>query len=268
MKQFEELVKKFDEKTQDEQREILTRLHRQEGLSQREIAKLLGCSPGKANRIMSALSIPLLTKSEVQTIKLKTGRLKHPTQGKTTSEDTKRKISEKISADWVENREKRDQASQSSVEFWKNLDPTEKSRRLSKASDGIRAAAESGSKLEKYIASQLQTLGFASVKHKTGVLRNNDLEFDLYLPEISTIIEVDGPSHRQPIWGDDVLVRNVNRDEEKAGSALAGGFNFVRVIQDRNLSQKYMRDIWEALKAELTKIKEEHLKSYYVEVTL
>ena len=55
------------------------------------------------------------------------------------------------------------------------------------------------------------------------------LEIDLYIPRLKTIIEVDGPSHFLPIWGEEKLQKQVNADLRKSGVLLSKGYVVIRV---------------------------------------
>ena len=55
------------------------------------------------------------------------------------------------------------------------------------------------------------------------------LEIDLYIPDLRTIIEVDGPSHFLPIWGEDKLQKQINADLRKSGALLSKGYAVIRV---------------------------------------
>ena len=50
---------------------------------------------------------------------------------------------------------------------------------------------------------------------------------------MNTIIEVDGPSHFLPIWGEDKLAKQIVADEQKNGIVLSKGFAVLRI---KNLS--------------------------------
>ena len=58
---------------------------------------------------------------------------------------------------------------------------------------------------------------------------NENLEIDLYIPELKTIIEVDGPSHFLPIWGAEKLQKQIKADSQKTGLILSKGFVIIRV---------------------------------------
>ena len=72
-------------------------------------------------------------------------------------------------------------------------------------------------------------MGYFIEFHKKGIIPNENLEIDLYLPEIGTIIEVDGPSHFLPIWGPEKLHKQIKADSHKTGLILSKGFVIIRV---------------------------------------
>ena len=55
--------------------------------------------------------------------------------------------------------------------------------------------------------------------HKKGIVPNSNLEVDIYLPEMGAAIEIDGPSHFLPIWGEEALSKTIKSDNEKNGLA-------------------------------------------------
>ena len=73
--------------------------------------------------------------------------------------------------------------------------------------DAIRKSAKEGSKLEKFFQEKLSQAGFNVRMHVVTIPAEN-LEIDLYIPDLKTIIEVDGPSHFLPIWGEDKLQKS------------------------------------------------------------
>ena len=91
--------------------------------------------------------------------------------------------------------------------------------------------------------------------HREHVLRNNRLEIDLYVTDLQTAIEVDGPSHFEPVWGEENLIRNQRSDKQKTGLIISQGMVLIRIRQDKRISQRYFRNILNKLVAELEKIK-------------
>jgi len=61
---------------------------------------------------------------------------------------------------------------------------------------------------------------------------------------LKTAIEIDGPAHFLPIWGETNLQKHIRADAIKAGSFINRGFVILRVKNlIRNLSSKNMRDV-------------------------
>ena len=182
-------------------------------------------------------------KSSAQKNALKQGVAAHPTKGKKRSEKTKLKISESQAKVWDNlSDEERLQRSLIGKESWNKKTLEEKSAFLQKAGDANRHAAKTGSKMEKFLLHELISEGFRVEFHKTHWLQNSELEIDLYLPDLKTVIEVDGPSHFAPVWGHENLARNQLSDMQKDGLVLRQGMIMVRVKQVKRLSQKVMRD--------------------------
>ena len=101
-------------------------------------------------------------------------------------------------------------------------------------------------------------LGWEVIFHKRGVVSNEKLEVDLFIPSIKTAIEIDGPAHFLPIWGEENLQRHIRADAQKAGLLINRGFVILRVKNIiRNLSQKNMRETLALVAQELEKIKDD-----------
>ena len=98
-------------------------------------------------------------------------------------------------------------------------------------------------------------LGYEVIFHKRGLIANDKLEVDLFLPAMNIAIEIDGPAHFLPIWGEESLQRHIRSDAQKAGLLINRGFAVLRVKNIiRNLSQKNMRETLEAIVEQLVKI--------------
>lgn len=258
-------AKSFDK---DIKRTALEKLNKEHLLSIREIAKLIGASSSTLQRQFVQLGITCLTKSEIQKHLLESGKLEHPTRGKETSQETKNKISESIAEAWKTSEKMQTNISEAAKAQWANMNEGEKKQRLAKASDGIREAAKNGSKLQNFLKEGLKDNGYGSLKDKTAVLPNQKLEFDIFVPEIRTIVEVDGPSHFKPIWGQEVFQKNLGRDSQKAGLALNYKFYFIRVKQTKNFSHRYGSKLLILLVDLLNRIKSGQEKELYHEISL
>lgn len=110
----------------------------------------------------------------------------------------------------------------------------------SKATQAIRVSAVEGSKLERFIAEKIRELGHTVQLHKKDIIPRENLEIDLYVSDMNVIIEVDGPSHFYPIWGQEKLDKQVNADLRKNGTLLSKGFVVIRVKScgEESLSEK------------------------------
>ena len=81
------------------------------------------------------------------------------------------------------------------------------------------------------------------------------MEVDLFLPALNVAIEIDGPAHFLPIWGQESLDKHIRADAQKSGLLINRGFVVLRVKNIiRNLSQKNMRDALEAIVEQIEKI--------------
>jgi very-short-patch-repair endonuclease len=218
-----------------------------------DIAKELDTYPNKVRRALKSHGIKLRDKGSAQAVALKRGRSRHPTKDKGHSEESKLKISEGEAQNWENfSHEELESRRETSRQQWANMTEEEKIKLRESAVPGIKRASKEGSKLEKYIRDELTKAGYVIEYHKKGIVPNSNLEVDIYLPEIGTAIEIDGPSHFLPIWGEDALRKTTKSDNEKNGLLRYHGVMVLRVAQKRKtLSKKSMRDTWGAISSEL-----------------
>lgn len=221
----------------------------------KEIAESVHTYANKIRRDAIKYGINIRDKSEAQKNALESGKTKHPTKGKNRSEKTKTKIGksvlsswEKLSSDELEKRKSK------ARDNWNNLSQDEKNNILKLANDAVRESSKHGSKLEKYLFRKLLDDGHIVEFHKEQSLVNTKLQIDLFLPKMRVAIEVDGPSHFQPVWGDDVLKRNQSYDDKKSGLILGKGLVLIRVIQIKDFSKSRADIIYEDLKKHLSDI--------------
>ena len=218
-----------------------------------DIAKELDTYPNKVRRALKSHGIKLRDKGSAQAVALKKGRSSHPTKDKGHSEEAKLKISEGVAQNWENlSDEELESRRETAREQWRNMSEEEKIKLRESAVPGIKKASKEGSKLEKYIRDRLTEEKYVVEYHKKGIVPNANLEVDIYLPEIGTAIEIDGPSHFLPIWGEEALEKTIKSDNEKNGLLRYHGVMVLRVAQKRKtLSQKSMRDTWNAIEKEL-----------------
>ena len=74
------------------------------------------------------------------------------------------------------------------------------------------------------------------------------------MPELGVAIEVDGPSHFEPIWGQEALERTQKSDKQKNGLILYSGLVLIRIAQKKNISEKYKRELMLSLRNNLEEI--------------
>ena len=227
-----------------------------ENFSTYSIAKELDTYPKKIERILKKNGIKLRSRSEAQALAIKSGRAKHPTEGTERSDEQKLKISEGKANHWKNmSKEDREAVSQASKERWDNIPPEKKRQMLESAGRALRMTTIEGSKAEKSLKKNLETDGFEVVLHKKNLIQGK-YEIDLFLPEIKTIIEIDGPQHFKPIFGEMKLQKTIKQDAIKNGLLVAAGYCVIRVkYMCKHLSQSVERKLWALVSEEVGKIK-------------
>lgn len=227
-----------------------------ENKSTYELAEELGTYPNKIRRALKAMGVALKSKSEAQKQALSTGRHKHPTKGKNRTDATKAKISESVYSYWQDlSDDEREARSETAKENWDNMDDATKANLRQAAAEAVREAAKNGSKMEKFLENYLTNAGYQVIFHKKGLVLNTNLEVDLFLPTLKVVIEIDGPAHFFPIWGQDSLNKHIKADAEKAGLLLNAGYCLIRVKHlSKTLTEKHKRDLVELIEKELIKI--------------
>lgn len=213
-----------------------------------DMAKTYGTYANKIRRDAIRLNIPLRDKSEAQKNALKTGVHKHPTKGTQRSDTTKNKIGRSLIDSWtgLEESEKLQRKKKAKL-AWESKSEDEKALMLRKANIAVRETSKVGSKLEKFLLNELINVGLEPEFHKEQTLSNTKLQIDLYLPTISTAIEVDGPSHFLPVWGEKALKQNQDYDNKKTGLILGKGMVLIRIKQTKDFSPTRAQIIFDKL---------------------
>jgi len=223
---------------------LLKEAYSNEKMSWIQIANALGTYPNKIRREAKRLGIQSRTKSTAQKEALKSGRSLHPTEGKALTEDTKLKISECQGLVWDNlSKEERSKRSDIGKRSWNKKTEKEKQEIIRKGSDAIREASKNGSKLERFLLQSLTKRNYRVQFHKEHWLKNQRLETDLFVEDLRTVIEVDGPSHFSPVWGEKNLIKNQQTDLEKTGLILGQGLVLIRIRQTKRISQRYLRKV-------------------------
>jgi very-short-patch-repair endonuclease len=247
-------------------------LYVKENKSMKEIAEILKTYPNKIRRILIKNKVKILNKSEAQANALKNGRAKIPTVGKSRTKEEKLKISKALHKRWANlNQEEYEKCIAAAKERWANIPLSKKEAMSSAAIEAIRKAGKEGSKLEKFLSNEFQKLGYKLEIHKKNLLVNENLEIDMYFPDLKAIIEIDGPSHFLPIWGEEKLQKQIKADQNKTGLILSKGFIIIRV---KNLSDSLSLVKQEELKTKILSILENIKEKYpdkskrYIEIEI
>jgi very-short-patch-repair endonuclease len=240
-------------------KEYIIDQYTKENKSTYEIAQEIGTYPNKIRRTLNTLGVDLRDRSSAQTVAIQSGRHEHPTRGKKRTEAEKVAISNGMASFW-ENMEdsERERRANLSKEQWASMSEEEKANLRKLAAEAVRKASKEGSKIEKFIYEGLTDAGYQVIFHKRGLIPNENMEVDLFVPGIKTAIEIDGPAHFLPIWGEVNLQKHIRSDAQKAGMLLNRGYVILRVKNlIKNISQKRMRDILAQVIDELEKIDNE-----------
>lgn len=238
-----------------EKKDLLNRLYINNKLSFASIAKQYNTYANKIRRDAVKLGIEIRDKSEAQKNALETGSHSHPTKGKKRSEETKQQIGMSVMKSWDNLTEDQlDSRKEQSRKNWENLDDYTKENILKMANEAVRLASKTGSKLEKYLLNKLIKDSYKVDFHKEQTLSNTKLQIDLFLPTMNIAIEVDGPSHFEPVWGDDSLKRNKKYDSKKEGLIIGKGWHLIRIKQKKDFSKSRADVIYSELIQAINKI--------------
>lgn len=206
------------------------RMYRDENKSTYEIAELLNTYPNKIRRTLMKHGCELKDRSDAQKNALKKGRIDHPTAGRKRSYEERLKISAALDNYWSGlDDDERKRRAKVAKDRWENMSAAQRIAMAEAATESIRKAGKEGSKLENFLLRKITDAGFKVDFHKKNLIPNEKLEIDLYIPECKTIIEIDGPSHFFPVWGDEKLQKQIKADLQKSGLLLSKGFAIIRV---------------------------------------
>jgi very-short-patch-repair endonuclease len=211
-------------------REYLVHEYGEKERSTYDIAAECNTYPNCIRRLLKKYHIPLRDKSEAQTVALESGRHKHPTKGNKRPENIRIKISEGVARAWARLQpEEKQKRINTAKEQWEAMTDEQRERFRKLAAEAVRKAAEEGSALEKFLFVELIRHGYNPDFHRTHIVSNEKLHIDLFLSELKTAIEVDGPAHFFPIWGEQNLAKHLTSDSEKTGLILAQGYVLIRI---------------------------------------
>jgi len=248
-------AKRYGSLTENDKRELLEHTYVEQGWSWAAIADVCSTYPNKVRREALSLGIKSRTRSESQKLALASGRHAHPTKGKQHSQESKDKISNSMAESWENMSPKELRRRQEMArKQWDAMSDKEKAELQRKASEAIRETIHKGSKLENHLREGLAANGYQVNFHVDYMVKNQNLQIDLHIPNMNVAIEVDGPSHFTPIWGEDALRLSQQADAEKDGLLLGMGLCVIRVQQTKEISEKFKRDTLSRLLEVLQKI--------------
>lgn len=245
----------YEKMSDTEKKNTIQKLYEKDNKSFQTIANELGTYSNKIRRDAIKFKINIRDKSKAQKNALQTGKHKHPTKGKVRTDNTKMKIGMAVLKSWEDLSSSELQSrKQKAKENWENLSEDEKSNMQQKANEAVRRTSKVGSKLEKFIFENLLKDGYKVVFHQEQALLNTKLQIDLFIPSINVAIEIDGPSHFLPVWGEDALQKNINYDNKKEGLILGKGLKLIRIKQLRDFSKTRSQILYDNLKQILVNI--------------
>jgi very-short-patch-repair endonuclease len=230
------------------------------------IAKALNTYPTKIFRILQKNNIEIRGKSEAQKNALESGVSKHPTKGKERGQKTKDKISEKNAEAWKnKTTEDRESFRDKARDNWAKKSAEDRIDMGKKAGAALRMASINGSKAEHFIREKLEGAGYKVQVHRKDI--GGQYEIDLYLPDFQVAIEIDGPQHFLPVFGESRLAKNIKFDTIKNGLLISKGIKIIRVKYiKKHSSQKILKDLWESIEKEIVSIVNKTNATNFIEI--
>lgn len=237
--------------------EIISQMY-DEGRTVREIAEKFNTSPSSVVRFFKKNGKKLRTKSEATKVAIDEGRLEHPTRGKKRSEREKDKIGKGLAAWWKEiDPDALESIRNAARERWNGASEEEKEERQKRAGEALYTASREGSRLEKFVYKYLTKAGYRVIMHKKGLIAGEKYEIDLYLPDQKIAIEIDGPQHFLPLFGEERLQKVIQYDSVKNGTLVSNGLCVIRVkFLLRSLSKYAATEISKMILEQVKKIED------------
>lgn len=230
-------ISKYNQLDDNNKKDIISQLYIEQKQSFAEIADKYDTYPNRIRRDAKKLGIPIRNKSEAQKNALKQGKVEHPTKGTERDKETKNKIGKSLMSRWDNLTDtERQKIRETSLNNWNNKTDEEKKYMQQLANRAVRESSKSGSKLEKFIHQNLLAAGYKVDFHKEQILSNTKLQIDLFLKSHNIAIEVDGPSHFAPVWGEEALKKNQKYDANKTGLLLGKNISIIRIKQKKDFS--------------------------------
>lgn len=225
----------------------------------REIAEKYNTYPMKIRRLLIKYGEPIRSAKEEIQKSVQKGRVKSPTAGKPRTEEEKLKIGLSNTKTWQSKPEnEKEEFRKYAKKRWDETPEEDKRKMLESAGKSLYRASVEGSKAEKSLKNGLTKLGYDVIMHKKDMVPNSNYELDLFIPDLMTAIEIDGPQHFKSIYGNRSLEKTVQFDNIKNGNLLARGICIIRVkYLVKNLTLTLENKLLKLVVAELEKIKKQ-----------
>lgn len=193
--------------------------------SAKQIADELNTYPNKILRMLTRAGIDIKSQSEVLKEKYDTGQKIAPMKGKSHSTESKTKIGLKL-CDRYENLsdDEKKKLSEKSKKRWTDRSDETIMKMKERGIEKIQESAKIGSKLERFLFKKLKELKLPVQMHQ-NITENMNLEVDLLIGKVA--IEIQGPTHYEPIWGAEKLEKTVQADTEKVALLLKYGYSVI-----------------------------------------
>lgn len=211
-------------------------LYHDKGLSMRAISKELEVPLATLSRFMKKYGISSRSKAQAQKNFLRENN--HQMSGHKHSSDTKEKISKGLGEFWdgltdEQTEEIKHKMGSAWKKKWASMNDNQRRSTMENLSNKAKEAAGQGSKLERFIAGELKNRGYTVEERSVNYTAGKSFEVDIALPKERIAIEVDGPTHFIPVYGEEHLEQQQDRDARKDENILSTGYSVLR-IRDNN----------------------------------
>jgi very-short-patch-repair endonuclease len=239
--------------------DYLWREYHEAGKSTHQIADELGTYPNRVRRALLSQGIPLRDRAEAQVNALRQGAARHPTRGRARAPEERQAISEGVAAAArAASEDERRRRSEAARARWEAMPETDREALRKAANEGFRQASRTGSSLEHYLLLGLCAAGHRAQGHREFLTGDETQHIDIFLPDERVAIEIDGPSHHYPLFGEEALRRTREADRRKDGLLLTAGLSVVRVRNTlRSISDYHKREALKRLIELLQSLKNE-----------
>jgi very-short-patch-repair endonuclease len=197
---------------------------------------------------------------------------KHPRVGSKHNLKTKIQISRTKLMSWImTSDEVKKKFREMGLKAWNDKTPEEKERTAQIFKKSNPEVVKHGSFLERYIRDRLLENRYQLLFHQKHIFYKTQMEVDILLPSLRTIIEIDGPLHYLPIYGQEILAKIHEKDMVKNDLFLSLGYFVIRIKYTKKMVKLFRKEaIWQKLDDVLRKIKgntfEKHEHLIYLEV--